>query len=244
MTQKTGWQSFFDSHAPKYLENVFTKSTAAEIEFLLKELDLPAGARILDVACGTGRHAIELARRGYEVIGIDLSEGMLAEARRRAEAAGVEIEFRQADATRFKVTPAVDAAICICEGAFGLLSSGDDPNEQPLAILGCIAEALKPQAPAIFTVLNGFRAARAYSQADVVSGNFDPLTMSNISECNASDVVEDKLLRERGFVPTELRLLFQAAGLTVEHIWGGTAGNWRRGPIELDEYEIMVVARK
>jgi hypothetical protein len=51
-------------------------------------------------------------------------------------------------------------------------------------------------------------------------------------------------MRERGFVPTELRLLFGLAGLETLGIWGGTAGTWGKRPIDLDEYEIMVLARK
>jgi len=45
-------------------------------------------------------------------------------------------------------------------------------------------------------------------------------------------------------VPTELALLLRHAGFAVEHVWGGTAGNWGRRPVDLDEYEIMVVARR
>jgi hypothetical protein len=51
-------------------------------------------------------------------------------------------------------------------------------------------------------------------------------------------------VRERGFVPTELTLLFRMAGLEVPRIWGGTAGSWNRGPIQLDEFEIMIVGQK
>ena len=52
------------------------------------------------------------------------------------------------------------------------------------------------------------------------------------------------LVRERGYVPTELVMLFRLAGLEVEHIGGGTAGNWGWRPIDLDEMEVMVIARK
>ena len=51
-------------------------------------------------------------------------------------------------------------------------------------------------------------------------------------------------VRERGFVPTELILLFRLAGMSVVNMWGGTAGNWGRRILDLDEIEIMVVARK
>jgi hypothetical protein len=46
------------------------------------------------------------------------------------------------------------------------------------------------------------------------------------------------------YTPTEFALMLRIAGFTVENIWGGTAGNWRRGPMDLDEYELMAVARK
>jgi hypothetical protein len=46
------------------------------------------------------------------------------------------------------------------------------------------------------------------------------------------------------YVPTELARLFEQVGFSVEHVWGGTAGNWGRRKIQLDEIEVMVVARK
>ena len=76
------WEFFFDHHAPHYLDNVFTKNTLEEAEFIIEELMLPAGSHILDIGCGTGRHCIELARRGYKMTGVDISSGMLNEARK------------------------------------------------------------------------------------------------------------------------------------------------------------------
>ena len=99
-----GWRAFFDGHAPSYMQNVFTRNTRAEVEFLVEELRLTAGARVLDVGCGTGRHAVPLARRGFRMVGIDLSRGMLREAQAVAQQASVAVDWVQADATRF-VTP-------------------------------------------------------------------------------------------------------------------------------------------
>jgi len=244
--KKNGWEAFFDGHAPQYMDNVFTKNTVQEVDFLLEELHLKQGGHILDMGCGTGRHAVELARRGFRMTGVDLSSGMLAEARKAADMAGVTVEWIHADATAFTADSAFDAAICLCEGAFGLLGKEGNAIEQPLSILKNIHAALKTGARAVFTVLNGFRLIRKHQQDDVKNGRFDPLTLSEMFT-EEFDTPEDRksvYLRERGFVPTELVLLFRQAGLDVEHIWGGTAGNWGRRPIDLDEYEIMVIAKK
>jgi SAM-dependent methyltransferase len=73
MPAKTTWERFFDAHAPIYDDNAFTKNTVREVDFLLDELLIPPGGAVLDVGCGTGRHAIELAKRGFVVTGLDLS---------------------------------------------------------------------------------------------------------------------------------------------------------------------------
>ena len=85
---RTFWQEFYDRHAPRYDENPFTQNTRVEVDFLFEVMSLRPGMTLLDVGCGTGRHAVEMARRGLLVTGIDISEGMLEQARRRAAEAG------------------------------------------------------------------------------------------------------------------------------------------------------------
>ncbi|MBM4031884.1 MAG: class I SAM-dependent methyltransferase [Planctomycetes bacterium] len=244
MPPRNTWEEFFDAHAPCYDQNVFTKNTIAEVDFLIEELGVSPGARILDVGCGTGRHAIELARRGYAVTGLDLSREMLAKAAEAANSAGVRVEWLRADATSFSLPAKYDAALCLCEGAFGLLGQQDDPIEQPLAILRNIARSLKPRAKALFTLLNGAAMLRRHQNRDVAEGRFDPLTMAVSSEVPPREGLPPVPVRERGFLPTELILLFRAAGLSVLNIWGGTAGNWGHRTLDLDEIETMVVALK
>lgn len=242
MVMAKPWQEFFDGHAPAYDENVFTKATEVEVRFLVDALQRDPGAAILDVGCGTGRHAIALAQLGYRVTGLDLSPGMLAQARHKAEAAGVAVTWVQGDATTMSFDRCFDAAICLCEGAFGLLNPGDDPIGQPLSILRNIASALRPGGPFVLTVLNALRPVRLYTPEDLSAGRFDPLSMTELSDAPGANTHRPVPLRERSFVPTELRLLLETAGFEVAWMGGGTAGNWGRRPLDLDEYEIMVIA--
>jgi hypothetical protein len=78
----------------------------------------------------------------------------------------------------------------------------------------------------------------------VAEGRFDPLTLVASSEHPPREGLPAVAVRERAFVPTELLLLFRIAGLSVLNMWGGTAGNWGRRSLDLDEMEIMVVACK
>ncbi len=240
------WEAFFDGHAPRYMDEPFVTATVAEVDFIEELFAPPATARILDLGCGTGRHAVELARRGYAVTGVDLSAGMLAQAAAAAEAAAVDVRLIKADATAFRSPERFDLAICLCEGAFGLLGSGDESLEQPLAVLETIREALAPGGSFLVTVLSALRMVRLHGPQEVASGRFDPMTMCERNEMVWRDDAGEHSVevRERGFVPPELRLLCRCAGLEVTHLWGGTAGEWGRRPLDLDEYEIMLVGRR
>jgi len=66
------------------MDNPFTRDSLQEVDFIIDELRLPPSSRILDIGCGTGRHAVELARRGYKVTGVDISSGMLAKVEKAA----------------------------------------------------------------------------------------------------------------------------------------------------------------
>lgn len=244
MTETNSWQEYFDSHASRYMQNPFTYGTLKEIDFLLEELALPKGSRVLDIGCGTGRHSIGLAKHGYSITGVDISSGMLAEAEATAKDEGVKIELVNSDAAEFRSEPFFDAAICLCEGAFCLLGEGDDQHERDLTILRNIFAALKPGAKFILTALNGCMPIRQYTQEDIDRGIFDPVTLVETHLMEKDDSDDILVVRERSYTPPELVLLFRITGFKVENVWGGTAGNWGKRPLDLDEMEVMVTARK
>jgi SAM-dependent methyltransferase len=214
------WEAFFNAHAAHYGENAFAQFTQEEVNFFLALFALPGGSRILDMGCGIGRHAVELAKRGFRVTGVDLSRGMLDEAARRAREAGVELDLVQSDATRFESAEPFDAAICLCEGGFGLIGFDDDPEEHDQAILRSIARALRPGAPFLLTALNGYSMIRQMKDENVQAGAFDPATMVAEYQDNWNLPEGERLMqiRERLFIPPEVVRMLREVGFEVLHV--------------------------
>lgn len=147
-----------------------------------------------------------------------------------------------------KYTPAkiFEAAICLCEGAFDLVGKDEEPIEHDMAILKRISAALMPKGRFLLTTLNAYSKIRNLTQDNVDSGRFDPVTMVEqyMDEWELPEGKKQVEVRERRYLPFELKQMLAESGLNVENIWGGTAGNWKRQNINLDEIEIMVVATK
>lgn len=102
---------------------------ADEVDQGLKLLRPPAGARILDIPCGPGRHALEFARRGYSTTAVDLMAFYIEEGRRRARVAGIEVEFLTGDMYSF-VRPGSFDVIWNFYSSFGY--SADPANDLKL----------------------------------------------------------------------------------------------------------------
>ncbi len=91
------WLEMYDEFSSDYDRFVnWPARLAAELPFIEQQLQQVGAQRVLDAACGTGQHAIALARRGYEVVGADISAGMIERARRNAAAAGIATRFEVA----------------------------------------------------------------------------------------------------------------------------------------------------
>jgi SAM-dependent methyltransferase len=111
----------------------------AEAEFIFEALGLSPGARALDLCCGQGRHAVEIAAKGCSVVGLDLSETLLAEARRRADERGLTIEWVHSDMREIPFEAEFDA-VYNAFTAWGYFEE-DAENQR---VLAAVARALKP----------------------------------------------------------------------------------------------------
>jgi len=131
---------FEDFFGADYLVRYVHPETDAQVEAIDKILHLRKGSRILDVACGSGRHTIGLAKRGYRMTGFDLSRALLAEARKSARLAQVKPTFVEGDMRRLRFTNAFDAAISMFT-SFGYFDAPEEDRE----VLRGIARALHPR---------------------------------------------------------------------------------------------------
>ncbi len=104
-------EEFWRRFAPFMFSEERWLGTPAEIDALSALLDLVPQTAVLDLGCGPGRSALELARRGHQVTGVDRTVRYLHQARGRAEEAGLEVEFVQADMRDFRRPAAFDLAL-------------------------------------------------------------------------------------------------------------------------------------
>jgi 2-polyprenyl-3-methyl-5-hydroxy-6-metoxy-1,4-benzoquinol methylase len=170
-----------------YLRYSFTKGTRQEVDHLVDSLGLSTGAQVLDVGCGPGRHAHELARRGVVVHGVDISERFVDLASRGAPPGAT---FERADARSLVVRTDLhgrfDAVICLCQGAFGLMTAGGDDD----LVLAGMAAALRPGGRLALSAFNAYFAVRHFDGTDGADGtavSFDADTGVNHERTEVRD---------------------------------------------------------
>lgn len=246
MTKEFGFQysgilyrSIGDFLGENYLEYGFTKGTVQEVDFLIDLLDLPTGARILDVGCGPGRHSLELARRGFRTVGVDISKRFVEIASQTSRAEHLTAEFHVHDAKLMQFRTEFDAVICLCEGAFGLAGS-DEAHKQ---VLRNIFNALKPGGWFVLTAINSYSVVQQKPSPEL----FDAYTGTSreIETIHSpEDEWRDVMICTTTFTFRELKLLSEYCGFQVDAGYGCTAGQFERRPLTINDVEIMLVARK
>ena len=149
------WEEMFDDDLLRTVERLSEKQIISEAIFIEDRLGLQKGAIILDLACGEGRHAVELTRRGYKVVGYDLSLAMLARASDEAEEASQKINFLHGDMREMAFESMFDGVYC-WGMSFGFFE--EDKNFQ---VIQRIHRALRPGGVLLLDVVNrDFVAAR------------------------------------------------------------------------------------
>ncbi len=221
------WETFFGPDYLKQYEHDADR-TSAEVEGLETILHLRKGARILDLACGAGRHSIELAKRGYRVTGYDLSVELLKEARSAARSAKQHVEFVHGDMRDLAYHGAFDAAINMFS-SFGYFETVEEDRK----VLTGVARALKARGKFLMERFNreslayelpmqGWRVGSDGSVIlqedafDVLRGRYDTRQI----------VIDRHGTREhhgsvRAYTLPELKEMFDAAGLAIHRVLGG-----------------------
>ncbi len=224
------------------------EQTAAQVDFVVEALDLAPGARVLDLACGHGRHSVELARRGFRVTGLDLSQRSLALAREAATRADVEIELIHGDMREIPFAGEFDAVLNLFT-AFGYFES-DAENSR---VLEAVERALRPGGLFLIDSLNVLAILRAYEphawrqledgvlfleerRYDVPTGR-NEVVWTFIRPDGERTQLTHSL---RMYTPVELETLLARAELRVEETWGSFEGE----PLSLERTRAIFRARK
>lgn len=256
MTSDPTWyRTFFERdyydvfYAPMLTPNgpLGSEPTQRQVEFIVRALALEAPARVLDLCCGHGRHSVELARRGYDVVGLDISAHHVELARAAAKDAGVRAEFIVGDMREPPPGP-FDAVINMFT-AFGYLESDD---EDALVIERATA-ALRPGGRFLIDFHNILRTLRHWQSTGVERGPDGALLVdereydvlggrlhSHWTSIAPDGARHESDIHPRAYTPAELRGMFERAGTRVTAAYGDFEG----APLSVDSRRVILVATK
>ncbi len=243
MNDRHWFEDVADHLGEAYLRYSFTKGTAQEISFLVEELGLTPGMRVLDVGCGPGRHAHALARLGTEVVGVDIS-GRFVDIARRYSPPGAT--FVRADARALGYDAEFDAVISLCQGAFGLAGGPGAPLDPDGVVLDGMVRALRPGGLLALTAFSAYFQVRHLDPGDDVAG-FDAERGVHHEVFLVKDPDGHSAEYDAWttcFTPRELRLMTAAGGLEPVGLWAVEPGDYARRPPDLDHPEFLVLARR
>ncbi len=221
--------TFFDDDYLRIYHSTFTpENTAADVEFIAGALALAPGAPVLDLACGLGRHAIGMAKRGYRVTGVDFNPRYLERAAAEAQIAGADVRWLEDDMRTLPFDREF-AGVYSFFTSFGYFS--DPENEQ---VLARIAASLAPGGRLLLDLANRERMLihpqqRTWDQREDGSLVMEEVTfdvkrsrvISRLTLIEAGAPHAIKLFELRTYTCAELTALLARQGLEVRSVWGG-----------------------
>ena len=226
------WKTFFNGLVVDFWRAARpAESTTAEADFFARHLALAPGGRVLDVACGDGRLALELARRGFRVTGVDISEEFLAAGRRSAGEQGLTVAWRQSDMRDLPWREDFDGAFC-GGSSFGFLGDAGDSD-----FLQAVARTLKPGArfaidavKAAEVIAPHFREHYAMEVQGIrfeAENRYDPAAgwMESRYTLTRGDRNEVRLARHRIYTYREVEAMLEKEGFRGIQGFGSLAGN-------------------
>ncbi len=222
-----------DFQGPHYERNAFTRGTRQEVAFLMSALSLSRATTVLDVGCGTGRHARALRDNDVEVVGLDLSYGLLRAAADRRPGGWV-----QADARRIPLRDeCVDVVLSLCQGGFGISAGGD------AAVLSELVRVLRPGGGLALTAFSLAFASRWLANGDAL--DVDRGLHWAPADVRGPDATQRRFdLWTQCYSAGHLRCLSQDAGLEVAGVFGVEPGSYGRDAPALSHPELLVLATK
>jgi 2-polyprenyl-3-methyl-5-hydroxy-6-metoxy-1,4-benzoquinol methylase len=231
----------------------WAEETETEIERALAMLRPPDGARILDLACGTGRHSIELARRGFSVVGIDIASHLLEVAARDAKSGNAtNVSFVEADLRGLEYEEEFDVVLNLNDGAIGYFETEED-NCRTFEV---IAAALRPGGSNLLQLPNALYAETHLPQKTWIAGRdmvelidhrwdartrYLEGTTTPILVGETFEGVSPIPFRQRLYSVEELGDLYGSVGMELANVF---RGNGKPRPPKDSQFEVFVAGVK